>query len=191
MTTTSRMFLHPLRLLALAAALGGAGLAWADDYGDVGTLIRSGKLAEALQKADQYLAAKPRDPQMRFLKGVAQTEGGRTADAIATFTALNQDYPELAEPYNNLAVLYAGQSQFDKARSALEMALRANPGYAVAHENLGDVYAKLAVIAYARAQQLDTANNTVAPKLALIRQLFPAQQAGAASQPASSAIRRP
>jgi tetratricopeptide (TPR) repeat protein len=190
MITTARTFLHPLRLLALAAALAGASLAWADDYGDVGTLIRSGKLAEALQKADQYLAAKPRDPQMRFLKGVAQTESGRTADAIATFTALNQDYPELAEPYNNLAVLYAGQAQFEKARSALEMALRANPSYAVAHENLGDVYAKLATISYARAQQLDAANNTVAPKLTLIRQLFPAQQADAAQQPASSAIRR-
>ena len=207
MTTTARTFLHPLRLLALAAALACAGLAWADDYTDVGTLIRSGKLEEALARADQYLAGKPRDPQMRFLKGVAQTEAGRTADAVATFTALNQDYPELAEPYNNLAVLYAGQAQFDKARAALESALRANPNYAVAHENLGDVYAKLATLSYAKAQQLDAANNTVAPKLTLIRQLFPAQPAAApsgtapspaaipapanaAQQPASSAIRR-
>ena len=164
--------LQLLGLLTLAAALGWAPAARADDYGDVNALLRSGKLAEALARADQYLAAKPRDPQMRFLKGVVQSEAGRTADAIETFSGLNQDYPELPEPYNNLAVLYAGQSQFDKARMALEQAVRANPDYAIAHENLGDVYAKLAGLSYSKAQQLDKANATVTPKLALIRQLF-------------------
>ena len=124
--------------------------AFADDYADVNRLLRSGKLAEGLAKADQYLAAKPRDPQMRFLKGVIQTEAGRKAEAIETFTALTQDYPELPEPYNNLAVLYAGQSEFDKARAALELAIRTNPTYATAHENLGDMYAQLASQAYAR-----------------------------------------
>ncbi len=163
-----------LRLLALAAALWASPMARADDYADVAQLMRTGQTAEALARADQYLAAKPKDPQMRFLKGVALTGAGRAADAIAAFTALNQDYPELPEPYNNLAVLYAGQSQFDKAREALESAVRANPGYAIAHENLGDVYAKLAGISYSKAQQLDAANATVQPKLALIRQLLPA-----------------
>ena len=160
------------RLLALAAALW-VPPALADDYADVNQLMRSGKPAEALAKADQYLAAKPKDPQMRFLKGVIQTDAGRTADAIGTFSKLNEDYPELPEPYNNLAVLYAGQSEFDKARAALESAVRANPSYAIAHENLGDVYARLAGIAYSKAQQLDARNTSVQPKLALIRQLFP------------------
>ena len=146
--------------------------AYADDYADVNILVRAGKLAEALTKADQYLASKPRDPQMRFIKGVIQTEAGKPADAIATFTQITQDYPELPEPYNNLAVLYAGQSQFDKARAALEMAIRTNPSYATAHENLGDVYAKLASQAYSKALQLDGGNTGVQPKLALIRNLF-------------------
>lgn len=146
--------------------------AYADDYTDVNILVRAGKLAEALTKADQYLASKPRDPQMRFIKGVIQTEAGKPADAIATFTQITQDYPELPEPYNNLAVLYAGQSQFDKARAALEMAIRTNPSYATAHENLGDVYAKLASQAYSKALQLDSGNTGVQPKLALIRTLF-------------------
>ena len=109
---------------------------------------------------------------MRFLKGVIQTEAGKPADAIATFNKLTEDYPELPEPYNNLAVLYAGQSQFDKARAALEMAIRTNPSYATAHENLGDVYAKLASQAYSKALQLDSGNTGVQPKLALIRELF-------------------
>ena len=144
----------------------------ADDYADVNVLVRAGKLAEALTKADQYLAGKPRDPQMRFIKGVIQTEAAKPMDAITTFTQITQDYPELPEPYNNLAVLYAGQGQFDKARAALEMAIRTNPSYATAHENLGDVYAKLASQAYSKALQLDGANTGVQPKLALIRTLF-------------------
>lgn len=158
--------------IILAAVVLTAGSAYADDYADVNNLVRAGKLTEALTRADQYLAAKPRDPQMRFIKGVIQTEAGKPADAIATFTQITQDYPELPEPYNNLAVLYASQSQFDKARAALEMAIRTNPSYATAHENLGDVYAKLASQAYSKALQLDGGNTGVQPKLALIRTLF-------------------
>ena len=160
-----------MRLVAVAACLV-ATYAHADDYSDVAQLVRAGKLPEAMTKADQYLATKPRDPQMRFLKGVIQRDSGKPADAIATFTKLTEDYPELPEPYNNLAVLYAGQSQFDKARTALEMAIRTNPSYATAHENLGDVYARLASQAYNKALQLDTSNTAVPPKLALIRELF-------------------
>ncbi|MDP2096135.1 MAG: tetratricopeptide repeat protein, partial [Hydrogenophaga sp.] len=162
-----------LRRLALSAAVSTALVspmvaAQADDYAEVNRLVRAGQLSEALAKADQYLTSKPRDPQMRFLKGVIQTESGKTTEAIATFSKLTGDFPELPEPYNNLAVLYAGQSQFDKARAALEMAIRTNPSYATAHENLGDVYAKLASQAYSKALQLDAGNAAVAPKLSLI-----------------------
>jgi tetratricopeptide (TPR) repeat protein len=152
----------------------GTSSAWAqaDDYAEVNRLVRAGQLSEALDKVDQYLASKPRDPQMRFMKGVIQTESGKPTDAITTFTKLTEDFPELPEPYNNLAVLYAGQSQFDKARAALEMAIRTNPSYTTAHENLGDVYAKLASQAYSKALQLDTNNTGVPPKLSLIRNIF-------------------
>ncbi|NBX20395.1 MAG: DUF4440 domain-containing protein [Betaproteobacteria bacterium] len=160
-----------IRWIALAATLS-FGVAHADDYADVAQLVRNGKLAEAMTKADQFLVSKPRDPQMRFLKGVIQRDSGKTSEAIATFTRLTEDYPELPEPYNNLAVLYAGQSQYDKARTALEMAIRTNPSYTTAHENLGDVYAKLASQAYGKALQLDSSNAAVGPKLALIRELF-------------------
>lgn len=160
-----------LRLLTLAAACITT-IVHADEYGDVSQLLRSGKLPEALNKADAYLSTKPNDPQMRFLKGVIQRNSGKQAEAITTFTKLTEDYPELPEPYNNLAVLYAGQSQFDKARAALEMAIRTNPSYTTAHENLGDVYARLASQAYNKALQLDGANAAVPPKLALIRELF-------------------
>ncbi|AOW12943.1 DUF4440 domain-containing protein [Hydrogenophaga crassostreae] len=175
---------NPLRLLALSVAIAAAMgtsmvMAQSDDYAEVNRLMRAGQMTDALTKVDTYLAGKPRDPQMRFLKGVIQSEGGKPSDAIATFSKLTEDFPELPEPYNNLAVLYAGQSQFDKARAALEMAIRTNPSYATAHENLGDVYAKLASQAYSKALQLDATNTAVAPKLSLIRNLFVADAKGA------------
>ena len=188
-----------LRLLALTALVGtGAAQAQANDYAEITQLLKAGKAAEALTKADQRLSATPHDPQLRFLKGVAQAESGKPADAVATFTKLTEDYPELPEPYNNLAVLYANQNQLDKARTALEMAIRTNPSYATAHENLGDIYAKLASQAYNKALQLDAASATsVKPKLALIRELFSAdiakgaKPAAAAPAPAVVATQRP
>ncbi len=173
-----------IRLLALLVSMA-CTAAHADEYSDVSQLVRAGKLPEALSRADQYLATQPKDPQMRFIKGVIQRDSGKTTEAIATFTRLTEDYPELPEPYNNLAVLYAGLSQFDKARSALEMAIRTNPSYATAHENLGDIYAKLASQAYNKALQLDTGNAAVPPKLALIREIF-SNGSAKASRPAST-----
>jgi len=168
----------------------------ADEYADVSQLLRTNKLTEALTQADRFLATKPSDPQMRFLKGVIQRNLGKQAEAIGIFTKLTEDYPELPEPYNNLAVLYAGQGQYDKARVALEMAIRTNPSYAVAHENIGDVYSRLASQAYNKALQLDGSNQAVAPKLALIRELFkpnlpgatPASPASVAAAAAASAV---
>lgn len=189
-----------LRALVVATAMAVAfiapvAMAQSDDYAEVNRLMRAGQLTEALSKADQFLASKSRDPQMRFLKGVIQTESGKTNDAIATFSKLTEDFPELPEPYNNLAVLYAGQSQFDKARAALEMAIRTNPSYATAHENLGDVYAKLASQAYSKALQLDASNSGVAPKLSLIRNLFAVDTKGAkapvTSAPVTAATKPP
>ena len=104
------------------------------------------------------LAAKPKDAQARFLKGLIFAEQGNAKDATDVFLQLTKDYPDLPEPYNNLAVIYASQGQYDKARGALEQSIRTHPSYATAYENLGDVYAKLASQAYDKALQIDSAN---------------------------------
>jgi tetratricopeptide (TPR) repeat protein len=146
--------------------------AWADDYTDVSKLIKNGQYPEAMVKADAFLAQHPKDANMRFMKGLIFAEQNKTNDAIVVFTKLTEDYPELPEPYNNLAVLFASINQFDKARAALEMAIRTNPSYSTAHENLGDVYAKMASQAYDKALQLDSGNSGAKLKLNLIHNLF-------------------
>lgn len=145
--------------------------AMADALSDVKVLIQAGKSQDALNKINQELAAKPKDPQFRFLKGVVQSDIGRVQDAIVTFSKLTEDYPRLPEPYNNLASLYAATGQYDRARASLESAIRTNPSYAVAHENLGDIYALLAGQAYSKALQLDVKKTQVQPKLVLIRDI--------------------
>lgn len=175
--------------LLLAAC---ATTATADEIADIGKLLKGGQLEQAAQKVDAYLASKPRDAQGQFLKGLILTEQNKTADAITAFTKLTESYPELPEPYNNLAVLYAGQGQYERARQALEMAIRTHPSYATAHENLGDVYAKLASQAYDKALQLDSNNPTAQTKLALVRDLIGSgtrrpQVAQAATKPAATA----
>ena len=179
-----------LRLLTLVGACTALS-SHADDYSDVSALLRANKYPEAMTKVEGLLGAKPADPQLRFLKGVIQRNLGKPTDAIATFTKLTEDHPELPEPYNNLAVLYAGQGDYDKARVALEMAIRTNPSYATAHENIGDVYARLASQAYNKALQLDNSNPAVPPKLALIRELFKPNLATASPTPSAAAVAAP
>jgi tetratricopeptide (TPR) repeat protein len=121
------------------------------------------------------------DAQARFRKGVIATEQGKQAEAIEIFSKLTQDYPNLPEPYNNLAVIYAGQGQYEKARAALEQSIRTHPSYATAYENLGDVYAKLASQAYGKALQLDATNAGAQNKLSLVRELVGGAKPAAAA----------
>jgi ketosteroid isomerase-like protein len=168
----------PTRLgRAVGHVCAGAGLlaalfavpAIADELADVSKLQRAGKMAEALGKTNEFLARHPSDPQMRFMKGVLLTEQNKTDEAIAIFTKLTEDYKDLPEPYNNLAVLYASSGQYEKARITLEKAIHTNPSYMTAYENLGDVYGKLASQAYDKALALGTTTPPAKSKLTLLR----------------------
>lgn len=148
--------------------------AHADDLQEASKLIKQGQTAQALVKIDTILTRHPRDAQARFLKGVILSEQEQTDEAIRIFTALTVDYPALPEPYNNLAVIYAAQGQYEKAKNALEAALRTNISYATAYENLSDIYAKMASQAYDKALQLDRSNSNSKTRLALLKDITPA-----------------
>lgn len=145
-----------------------------DELQDVNQMLKLGQFDQALTRVNSYLSTRPKDARGRFLKGLILAEQNKPSDAIQVFSALTKDFPDLPGPYNNLAVLYASQGQYDKARDALEQAIRTHPSYATAHENLGDIYAKMASQAYDKALQLDKGNSTAQSKLNMIRDLFPA-----------------
>jgi len=133
---------------------------------------RAGRSDEALQRVERALATDPRNPQLRFLRGVVLAERGLDDDAVAVFRGLTEDFPELAEPYNNLAVIHARRGDWDAARLAIEQSIRAVPGYALAHENLGDIHLQLASQAYEQAGRLDPRNASARDKFALARELI-------------------
>ena len=160
--------------LAVCAALLAAP-ALANEVQEINQQFRKGDLAGALDRANRYLAKNPKDAQARFLKGLILADQGKTNDAIAMFRGLTEDFPELPEPYNNLAVLYASQGKYDDAKNALESAIRTHPSYATAHENLGDIYAKMASLAYDKALALDNRNTAAQTKLALIQDMIGGQ----------------
>ena len=152
----------------------------------VQALRKEGRTQEALQALEQALRTAPRDAQLRFLYGVTVAEAGRRADAIAVFEQLTADFPELPEPHNNLAVMHAAAGDLDRARAALENAVRALPGYALAHENLGDLYLRMAERSWERASRADARNRSAPAKLALAREMMARIAAPASSAPAAA-----
>jgi Flp pilus assembly protein TadD len=164
------MLRHCLAVLAVAALPLTAASADAVDAAQA--LLREGQPAEALSRVDTYLKDNPKDARGRFLRGVILTEQQKPDEAISVFRALNEDMPELPEPYNNLAVLYAAKGNYDDARRLLETAVVAHPNYALAHENLGDIYARLAARSYAQAAKLDPKAASAQKKLKIVDQLL-------------------
>jgi len=142
------------------------------ELADVTRMIREGEYVTAMSKLDTVLAADARNPQARFLRGVVQTDQGDTDEAVETFQLLTEDFPELPEPHNNLAVIWAQKGDYDRALTELRIALAAHPDYAIAHENLGDVYTRLAGAEYDRAVKIDKTNKSAQAKLVLVRELY-------------------
>lgn len=146
-------------------------LAFANVVDEANQAYKAGQHTKALQLVDRHLADNPKDAQARFLKGVILVALGRQNEAITIFSKMTEDFPNLPQPYNNLAVIYAQQKQYDKARDALEQAIRTHPAYATAHENLGDLYSLMASLAYSKALSLNAANAATQTKLAMINEL--------------------
>ncbi|MEX3896117.1 tetratricopeptide (TPR) repeat protein [Paraburkholderia youngii] len=171
---------------AQKAAVMPQGPAVRDNTPEIDASIAQKNWQAALTQLDARVAANPRDAQAKFKRANVLVHLNRDDEAITAFTELTQLYPELPEPYNNLATLFARQGRLTEARAALEMATQVNPNYGLAFENLGDLYLRLADAAYRRAESLGKASPRTAQRLADIQKVVsPAAPAAAASQPAA------
>ncbi|MEY3201882.1 MAG: hypothetical protein RIR70_1432 [Pseudomonadota bacterium] len=157
--------------MAFGAVL--ASPAWAaDPVEEVFSLVSKGQYRQALTNVDRILEGSPKDLNARFMRGVILSELNRPDEAIEAFKALITDQPDLPEPYNNLAALFAQQRRYLDARDALEKAIRINPAYTTALENLGDLYLRLAGDVYAKAKNLEDASPETTRKLASVKNLI-------------------
>ena len=120
---------------------------------DVEKLLKKHKYPEAIDLINTHIQKTPRNVQLRFLKARLQIELNQLDLAKKTLIEITQQFPELPEPYNNLAALAANQDHWIEARDYLELALKLRPSYAVASANLGEVYIRLGAQAYENAAQ--------------------------------------
>ncbi|WP_271009825.1 tetratricopeptide repeat protein [Paucibacter sp. B51] len=120
----------------------------------------AGQRQQAVGTLEAALKQTPDELKLRFALGVMRMEMGQLSSAQQIFIQLTEDFPDLADPYNNLAVIHAGQGDLDRARNELEQALRLQPSHAQAQENLGDVLLRQALRAYQRAQEAMAAPST-------------------------------
>jgi tetratricopeptide (TPR) repeat protein len=118
-------------------------------------LISDKKFPEAIEAIDKELKVNPRNVQLRFVRARINIEMGNIPAAKNALLEITQQFPELPEPYNNLAVLEAQTGHLEEAKDYLELALKVQPSFATAHENLGDVYTRLAARAYGKALSID------------------------------------
>lgn len=165
----TRFFPSPARallpLISLALLLG-LGQARAADIDVAQKQWLAGQHKAAIATLQQALAKTPDELKLRFTLGVYRMEMGELDEALGAFEALTQDFPDLADPFNNMAVIHASRGQLDQARGELEQALRLQPDHAQAQENLGDVLLRLAARAYGRAQAaMATPSEALALKL--------------------------
>jgi tetratricopeptide (TPR) repeat protein len=139
-------------------------------------LIRAGRLKEALQTVEARQAVEAlrhtpgTDVQLMFLHARILAEMNRPAEAEAVYLQMTTRFPELPEPWNNLAALYVKRNELDQARRALEMAIMINPKYSIAQANLGDVQLNLALRAYQNAAQAGVPG--LAPKIKRVKDLL-------------------
>ena len=126
----------------------------------------------ALEKIKKRLRSSPGEPRLLFYKGVTEAKVNQIDEAINTYNDLINRHPNLPEPYNNLAVIYAERQELDLAKETLEKAIKTNSSYSVAHVNLGDIYTQMATNAYNMAFEIDKDNKIAKNKLKLITELF-------------------
>lgn len=120
-------------------------------------LLQRGRTQEALVEVEQLVAQDAKrsspgtDVQLMFMHARVLTEVNRSNEAEAIYQKMTMRFPELPEPWNNLAVIYVKRGELEQARRALEMAIMINPKYAFALSNLGDVELSIALRSYKTA----------------------------------------
>lgn len=138
-------------LLSLLFAASCATAAWAVTLEDIEARINGGDDQGAISGLQEIVAGDPENYQAWFLLGVTQAKLRRFKDAEVAFKHVAQLKPQLAEPHNNLAVIYNEQGELTAAIRELEASLKLNPDYTTAYENIGDLYLKLAARSYRSA----------------------------------------
>ncbi len=114
----------------------------------VDKLIGRADYQKALNLIAEGLKANPHSAQLRFQRCVVYERMGDRQKAKDGFERMIRTYPEIPEPYNNLAGIYSREGNLTRAEELLVKALALRPNFALAHMNLGNLYLAKAKNAY-------------------------------------------
>tara|TARA_B100000795_G_C22791512_1_gene437185 strand:- start:357 stop:1289 length:933 start_codon:yes stop_codon:yes gene_type:complete len=167
-----KLYTFAITLTGCLILLSSASIFAQSNIDEIKLLLKKGKYSYAETLVKNEINNNLNDPELLFYRGIIETNLGKNNKAIDTFRELTERFPELPEPFNNLAVLYAEKGQFRLAKEILEQAIKTNPSYLTAHINLGDIFTKMASEAYNKALEIDKTNNVAITKLSMITQLF-------------------
>ena len=159
-----------LLVLLLTITLGGNSYSQVT-YSEIQLLIDNDKYKDALDLTEDHLSRNKSDVKFQFLKGLILTKLSRYSDAEKIFYRIAEQNPNLPEPLNNLAVIYAIQGKYSQAQDVLKKALSSNKNYETAYNNLSDIYAKAASHAYNQALGLEKGKADSKEKLLILSEL--------------------
>lgn len=152
-------------------------------------LIDQNSFSSATITGDQLLIEQPGNARIQFLTAYAYQMDRQTDRAKELYEKLIQEYPELPEPRNNLAMIYLNQGNSDKASQLLIDALNTNSSYSTAYNNLGRIYRGIASATYRQA--VSESNQPVTLpiiNLAALSSLSSVDQLTIATKPATSSV---
>lgn len=121
---------------------------------------------------DKGLAINPLSVQLRFQRCVLLEARGDKEGARKELEGFIGRYPEIPEPYNNLAAIYSSMGNLDRAEELLKRSLALRPNFALAHTNLGNLYLARARNSFLNAQQYGARTPAVQAKIESLDRLL-------------------
>ena len=122
----------------------------------VADLLKAGEYLAALTLLEDLKPLRPCDPDLLFLEARVYETAGETDRAIALYEILIDLFPNVPEPYNNLAALYSTLGKLQRAEAFLLRGLASHATYRRLQKNLSRVYVARAAQAYRKALSIET-----------------------------------
>ena len=141
---------------------------WAG-YAQAQSMAENGNPGGALRQLETRLATNPQDSRAAYLKGLVLMQLGRGEEAERWYKMMQANFPNLPQPGNALAVIYAGRGDLPAAELALREVLAKHPEHNSARVNLARLYVQMAQAEYEKALKATPDNAMIARKIEALK----------------------
>ena len=138
-------------------------------YAQAQSMAENGNPRGALKQLEARLSTRPDDSRAAYLKGLVLMQLGRSEEAERWYKMMQANFPDLPQPGNALAVIYAGRGDLPAAEAALRALLEKHPDHTSARVNLARLYVQMAQAEYEKALKDTPDNAMIARKLEALK----------------------